>query len=108
MKYTKYLVSLATEVDGHAQADAYILNVEWGKNAKEEILKKIFVLMEYEIDYTEGQTVFGTYIDPHSATYIDHETKELKNEETRFSLSYSYVGTSNSQSQYSTGSRTKF
>ena len=42
MKYTKYLVSLATEVDGHAQADAYILNVDWGKNAKEEILKKNF------------------------------------------------------------------
>lgn len=108
MKYTKYLVSLATEVDGHAQADAYIINVDWGKNAKEEIMKKIFVLMDYKVQYQEGQTVFGTYIDPHSATYIDHETKELKSEETRFSLSYSYVGTSTSQSQYSTGCRTDF
>jgi hypothetical protein len=94
MKYTKYLVSLATEVDGHAQADAYIINVDWGKNAKEEILKKIFVLMDYKVEYEEGKTVFGTF-DDHSI-------------ETRFSLSYSYVGTSNSQSQYSTGCRTDF
>ena len=89
----------------YPQADAYILNVDLGKNAKEEILKKIFVMMDYEIEYEEGQTVYGTYIDPHSATYIDNETNELRNEITRFSLSYQNVG--NVDGQYSTGSKIK-
>ena len=108
MQVKKYLVSLSTVVDGkenliYPQADAYILNVDLGKNAKEEILKKIFVMIDYEIEYTKGPTVYGTYIDPHSATYIDNETNELRNEITRFSLSYTQVD--KIENQYSTGSK---
>lgn len=90
----KYLVSLATEVDGHAQADAYILNVESDKKPRDEILKKIFVLMNYEVEYSEYNAIYGTYVD-HGVEY-------------RFSLSYTRIDKDKLAGQYVTGSNTDF
>jgi len=90
----KYLVSLATEVDGHAQADAYILNVESGKKPRDEILKKIFVLMDYQVEYSEANAIYGTY--------VSHDV------EYRFSLSYRQIDRHKLASQYVTGSSTDF
>lgn len=72
MKY-RYLISVAIEMEGHAGAEAYILDFEKKPSAK-EILKKIYKKEadEVVIDDTYGTTTYFNFKFSHYNCVMEH------------------------------------